>query len=67
MKTFRNCKVFNKNQDTIGKIFLSGMKEATCIETGNDLLLAAYMLKLKNYFEIEDEFNRKFPIKFLKK
>ncbi|VEH22750.1 Uncharacterised protein [Chryseobacterium nakagawai] len=65
-KTFRNCKVLNKSQDAIGAMFLSTMKEATCIETGNDLLLAAYMLKLNNYFEIEDEFNRKFPIKFIK-
>lgn len=66
-KTFRNCKVLNKSQDAIGRMFLSTMKESTCKETGDSLLLAAYMLKLNNYFDIEDEYNRKYPIQFLKK
>lgn len=66
LKTFRNCKVLKNSQSAIGNIFLSTMREATCIETGNDILLAAYMLKLDNYFEIEDEFNKKFPIQFVK-
>lgn len=66
-KTFRNCKVLNKSQNTIGNIFLSCMKESTCKETGDSILLAAYMLKLNNYFDIEDEYNKKYPIEFLKK
>nr|WP_315026008.1 hypothetical protein [uncultured Chryseobacterium sp.] len=65
VKTFNNCKVLHKSQDAIGSMFLKTVQECTSQETANELLLAAYMLKLKNYFEIEDEFNKKFPIQFL--
>ncbi|RKT01049.1 hypothetical protein [Chryseobacterium defluvii] len=66
LRAFSRAKVFPKNQKYLGKIFIKSIKESDNADAANEILLAAYMLKLPNYFEIEDEFHKKFPIKFSK-
>ncbi|WP_179124842.1 hypothetical protein [Elizabethkingia miricola] len=47
---FGRAKVAPNYQEKVGNIFLKTMKECDNEDAANDILLAAYMLKLNNYF-----------------
>lgn len=67
LRTFGRARVAPKSQNAVGKIFLKSMQEELDVDNANEILLAAYILKLHNYHQIEDEFCKKFPLKFKSK
>ncbi|MBG0515156.1 hypothetical protein HZQ28_00920 [Elizabethkingia anophelis] len=58
---FGRAKVAPISQEKVGNIFLKTMKECNNEDAANEILLAAYMLSLNNYFEIENLYYEKFP------
>ncbi|OPB98962.1 hypothetical protein BAS10_04660 [Elizabethkingia meningoseptica] len=58
---FGRAKVAPKHQGKVGSIFLKTMQECDNENAANDILLAAYMLNLSNYFEIENLYYEKYP------
>lgn len=66
MKSISNARIFPVNQEILGRMFVTTMRETTCREAADDILFTAYSLKLSNYFEIEDEYNKMYPITFKK-
>ncbi|MDV3653215.1 hypothetical protein CMU75_08795 [Elizabethkingia anophelis] len=58
---FGRAKVAPISQENVGNVFLKTMKECNNIYAANEILLAAYMLSLNNYFEIENLYYEKFP------
>ncbi|WP_181672311.1 hypothetical protein [Elizabethkingia anophelis] len=47
---FGRAKVAPISQEKVGNIFLKTMKECNNEDAANEILLAAYMLSLNNYF-----------------
>ncbi|WP_086984972.1 hypothetical protein [Elizabethkingia miricola] len=58
---FGRAKVAPNHQEKVGNVFLKTMHECDNEDAANDILLAAYMLKLNNYFEIENLYYEKYP------
>lgn len=54
------AKVAPKSQKRVGNIFLKSLQECNNIDTANEILLSAYMLRLQNLEELLDLFYQKF-------
>ncbi|MBG0512890.1 hypothetical protein [Elizabethkingia meningoseptica] len=58
---FRRSKAAQISQERVGNIFLKTMQECNNEDAANEILLAAYMLRLQNIEELSDLFYEKYP------